>query len=578
MKKSSFGKKLFWTTALGVTLYGGATYAALHNEAFYDTYTTYVPGGEQVLDAIEDAMHDAEFKKNLDAATEWKNTAVSAAGQVQGYAMKAKDTAADLYEYAQDAYAQFTGDKDAPKIPSSDGSIPATTTKRRKFSRRGAIFSNVIETDQDAPVPQFKPVGEPKLDELAATIQTLVKMLNEIGLKGHAKRLADYGSHEVEQLYREYRKVCNDEDRVLKDIKELVNESGALATHVEKHLEEMDAKVLAARERSIDRVQEKKDKIRREFAIEAEEIKKEYQALAIKQLNTQHEEFKVAMAKELEERAVELNRQFMRQVRQKVETERGGKLARVDEVAVRQRLLEQLSYQNAEDLDDSRKAHQLVAAVDALKRAAYAGNQQAFLDELQTLLVISAPASPFADLVERRNDELVQVVARSISETVARHGIDSKAQLEERFANVAAEVRHASLIPEEGSSMISHIISIIMSKLMFKKQGLVPGDDLESRMARAEYYLERENDLESATREVNQLKGWPKHLAADWLDAARRHLEIKQALEVSKRDGIESDGYPSIHTTMVICRLCGHRLCWEACLNFRIFTLLLQQQ
>lgn len=537
MKKSSFGKKLFWTTALGVTLYGGATYAALHNEAFYDTYTTYVPGGEQVLDAIEDAMHDAEFKKNLDAATEWKNTAVSAAGQVQGYAMKAKDTAADLYEYAQDAYAQFTGDKDAPKIPSSDGSIPATTTKRRKFSRRGAIFSNVIETDQDAPVPQFKPVGEPKLDELAATIQTLVKMLNEIGLKGHAKRLADYGSHEVEQLYREYRKVCSDEDRVLKDIKELVNESGALATHVEKHLGEMDAKVLAARERSIDRVQEKKDKIRREFAIEAEEIKKEYQALAIKQLNTQHEEFKVAMAKELEERAVELNRQFMRQIRQKVETERGGKLARVDEVAVRQRLLEQLSYQNAEDLDDSRKAHQLVAAVDALKRAAYAGNQQAFLDELQTLLVISAPASPFADLVERRNDELVQVVARSISETVARHGIDSKAQLEERFANVAAEVRHASLIPEEGSSMISHIISIIMSKLMFKKQGLVPGDDLESRMARAEYYLERENDLESATREVNQLKGWPKHLAADWLDAARRHLEIKQALEVTKGMG-----------------------------------------
>lgn len=533
VKKSSFGKKLFWTTALGVTLYGGATYAALHNEAFYDTYTTYVPGGEQVLDAIEDAMHDAEFKKNLDAATEWKNTAVSAAGQVQGYALKAKNTASDLYEYAQDAYAQFTGDKDAPKIPSSDGSIPVTTT-RRKFSRRGAIFSNVIETDQDAPVPQFKPVGEPKLDELAATIQTLVKMLNDLGLKGHAKRLADYGSHEVEQLYREYRKVCNDEDRVLKDIKELVNESDALVTHVEKHLEEMDAKVMAARERSIDRVQEKKDKIRRDFALEAEEIKKEYQALAIKQLNSQHEEFKVAMEKELKERAVELNRQFMRQVRQQVETERGGKLARVDEVAVRQRLLEQLSYQNAEDLDDSRKAHQLVAAVDALKRAAYAGNQQAFLDELQTLLVISAPASPFADLVERRNDELVQVVARSISETVARHGIDSKAQLEERFAKVADEVRHASLIPEEGSSMISHIISIIMSKLMFKKQGLVPGDDLESRMARAEYYLERENDLESATREVNQLKGWPKHLASDWLDAARRHLEIKQALEVSK--------------------------------------------
>jgi mitofilin len=95
-------------------------------------------------------------------------------------------------------------------------------------------------------------------------------------------------------------------------------------------------------------------------------------------------------------------------------------------------------------------------------------------------------------------------------------------------------VRRAALIPEEDSSMISHLLSIVLSSLMFRKKGLVAGDDVESRLARAEHYLHTEKDLESATREINQLTGWPKRLALDWLDAARRHLEVKQALEVNR--------------------------------------------
>ncbi|KAG1086604.1 hypothetical protein G6F42_020921 [Rhizopus arrhizus] len=82
--------------------------------------------------------------------------------------------------------------------------------------------------------------------------------------------------------------------------------------------------------------------------------------------------------------------------------------------------------------------------------------------------------------------------------------------------------------------MISHLISIVFSSFMFTKKGLVDGDDVESRLARAEYYLNTEKDLESAAREINQLTGWPKRLSMDWLDAARRHLEVKQALEIMR--------------------------------------------
>ncbi|EEB99627.1 hypothetical protein MPER_00660, partial [Moniliophthora perniciosa FA553] len=61
--------------------------------------------------------------------------------------------------------------------------------------------------------------------------------------------------------------------------------------------------------------------------------------------------------------------------------------------------------------------------------------------------------------------------------------------------------------------------------------GLVEGSDVLSVLARAEYHL-NEKDLDSATRELNQLKGSAKALLHDWLEAARRRLEVEQALQV----------------------------------------------
>jgi mitofilin len=41
-----------------------------------------------------------------------------------------------------------------------------------------------------------------------------------------------------------------------------------------------------------------------------------------------------------------------------------------------------------------------------------------------------------------------------------------------------------------------------------------------------------EKDLDSAARELNQLKGAAKALLQDWLRAARERLEVEQALDV----------------------------------------------
>lgn len=507
-------------------VYGGATYAALVNEAFYDTYVTYVPGGEKVLDAIEDAMHDPEFKSKYEKALELKQQAQKGTSRIREFGVSAKETTSDWYEYATEAYAQLTGKSEGPQQPGSGR--PA-----RKTRDRIGLFKDVPIVDQDAAVPEFGITHEAALDELAATVQGLVKMLNESGLKGHAKRLADVAGRDIQLLQAGFKRVRAEQKNVSTSVSELGLAAVETDEHVRQYVQEIEDKIQSVRERSRAKVQAKVSELQGEQRQEAYELERQLTTITQQELAAQREAALQALSQELQERAVEIQRQYVRDVRRQVEEERGGRLARVGEVATRQRFLEQASYKNAEQLDDSRKAHMITLAVDALARAAYAGNKQAFMEELQALLTISAPSSPFADLTERRNDEMVQLVASQISESVALHGISSVAELAERFTTVAAEVRHASLIPEEGSSMVSHLISIVLSKLMFKKEGLVPGEDVEARLARAEYYLEKEHDLESAAREMNQLKGWPKHLSMDWLDAARRHLEVKQALEVS---------------------------------------------
>jgi mitofilin len=86
-------------------------------------------------------------------------------------------------------------------------------------------------------------------------------------------------------------------------------------------------------------------------------------------------------------------------------------------------------------------------------------------------------------------------------------------------------------LPDE-AGVASHASSWLLSKILFRKQGLTAGYDVESILTRAQTYLE-EGDLDAAAREMNGLDGWAKTLSRDWLGEVRKVLEVRQALEVS---------------------------------------------
>ncbi|CAG8546207.1 1911_t:CDS:1, partial [Cetraspora pellucida] len=248
-----------------------------------------------------------------------------------------------------------------------------------------------------------------------------------------------------------------------------------------------------------------------------QQFDQDYQKKLNSELSHQASKYKEELENELVRQAVDMQRRWVKDVMIMVEKERSGRLARLDYINKRLKTLERFCVDNTDNLDASIKVHRLWCALKSLQNAIEQPHRTPFID------LIVAMRRFFS------TDEVVSAVLSTIDDSVAINGVDSISDLSKRFNTVREEVRRASLVPEDGG-VLSHLSSLILSKILFRKHGLVDGNDVEAILARVQYYLNK-NDLDTATRELNQLEGWPKKLANDWITSARNHLEIKQAIE-----------------------------------------------
>jgi mitofilin len=223
-----------------------------------------------------------------------------------------------------------------------------------------------------------------------------------------------------------------------------------------------------------------------------------------------------------------MQRRWLREVQVHVEEERGGRLAKLENLATDLKRLERITLDNAAYLDENLRLHAVWSALRALQTASLdAPVCKPFRNELRILKNIASAAG--------QTDKVTIAAIESLEESDAPDvGVEPLADLVTWFT---PRVSAVALIPDHSSQagpagLLSHLASSVVSVLRFRRRGLVEGDDPLSVMARAEYYLNE--DLDSATRELNQLKGPAKVLLHDWLAAARRRLEVQQALEVRK--------------------------------------------
>ncbi|PPQ92243.1 hypothetical protein CVT25_008925 [Psilocybe cyanescens] len=468
-----------------------------------------------------------------------KKTVVKVEEIAKDTADKAHSEYQDLVKRAEAAISGLSKDGNPPSVitietvleeelPSSknvyDRPLPLGFEPPPGFSRSAPPKPKVTETETKPPVSEPEPVNlplvapvvatasEPIITHLAGTIDNLASFLKS------DPKAAQQAGDVLETAKGDLAALV---DRI-ESVKE--QERVALESKLDEQTREYTLKLMELEMDAQDRLDHQEEGFKQLFEQERASFVQAYREKLEHELKVQTELINERLKEEVIAQGIELQRRWIREIKVRVEQERGGRLAKLDELSANLKRLESIALTNSAHLDENIRVHSLWSAIRALTNSAISSPvRKPFRDELRVLRHITAA----------REDPVVAVILDSLEGTdVPDVGVEPLADLATWFTNeVAPKVSQVALVPDENAGVLSYLASRALSGLRFKRQGLIPGDDVLSVLARAEYYLNEKN-LDSAARELNQLKGPAKVLLHDWLEAARRRLEVQQALEV----------------------------------------------
>ena len=135
-----------------------------------------------------------------------------------------------------------------------------------------------------------------------------------------------------------------------------------------------------------------------------------------------------------------------------------------------------------------------------------------------------------------RNHPFVKAVLFAIPDEALTVGVWTEDNLKERFSKVRRVAKRVAMIDETGGSLFKFFISYLQSFLIYNSVYLkcetdeMEMDELDTfqLLNHANYWLQK-GDLEQCLKFMNQLRGESRKVASDWIDAARLHLETRQA-------------------------------------------------
>lgn len=392
---------------------------------------------------------------------------------------------------------------------------PVKAVAKKEEAKADKKAFKAPEVDEPSRWPPASPIDPLAIQDAAEpVVQDLVRMLNDIITVINHDNANDKYAATIGKAKNELAKVGSK----IRDIKAAVEKDAA--KQVKARIDDFDkaANELVSRIDAAMASQEKQWRI--EFEQEMARLKKSYDEKVQLVLERERHVNETKLQNRLLEQAVELQRQFTADIKQHVEQERDARLGKLEDLSAAVKDLEKLTTGWNDVVDSNLRTQQLHVAVDAVRASLEdAQHPRPFIKELVALKEIAA------------EDAVVDAAIASINPSAYQRGVSTPAELIDRFRRVATEVRKASLLPDD-AGVASHASSYVLSKLLFKKQGLAAGDDVESILTRTQTYLE-EGDLDNAAREMNGLQGWAKTLSRDWLGEVRKVLEVQQALEVS---------------------------------------------
>ncbi|KAI9725859.1 MAG: Formation of crista junctions protein 1 [Chrysothrix sp. TS-e1954] len=551
-KKRRFRRFFLITlTTLGLA-YAGGVYYSLTSDNFHDFFTEYILFGEDAVLYFEEREFKRRFgdraiaTNGLYPQTSGENKVtvsgrsgvsakVSEEGKLPNPPAKPSSSSPPPKSSAPNdglgktdrAMTDTKGTKDSKPTASKPGSKNDSKTR----SEAGPALKTETEKVETKKPDATRPVAEkpppktlPKIDTLSVEnaadpiVQEISKILNDVITVVNADNASDKYSSTMTKAKEAVQKLASD----VASYRTLASgDAEKKVQHSQAELEKQAQELLRRLE------QEQRDqelKWREEYESERERLSRSYDDKVKAELEAAQKISDQKLKNELLEQNVRLTNSFSSSVRDRVETERSARLAKLQELSSSVSELDGLTSQWGEVVDANVKTQHLVVAVEAVRSVLESAERpKPFVHELAAL-------KETAD-----GNSVVNAAIASIHPNAYQRGIPTAAQLVDRFRGVASEVRKASLIPEDAGAA-SHAASFLLSKVLFKKQGLALGDDVESILTRTETLLE-EGNLNDATREMNTLTGWAKVLSKDWLAECRRVLEVRQALDVIAAEG-----------------------------------------
>ena len=548
--------------------FGGSVWASLLNDNFHDFFTEYIPFGEETVLFFEEREFRKRFPNALNPTsrrtvdTSAKITIPSKSGlsstttQPKGSDLSSKSphmsalnaakdvmskapSASDVKERAREQVQTTVEPKDSsveakkaePKKPEPKKEEPrkeakmeqkpptADLTAEHSVSRSSQASEGSTkkgpEVDQPSvytPLTRLDPINIKDADE--PLVQDLVKMLNDIITVVNA----DNGGGKFNTTIAKAKSEISAVGKRIQDLK--AAQKKVADERVSSTRSEFDQAAQDLVRRLETEMSNQEAKWRDEMLEEKQKMSKEYEDRLSGEIGRAKNLLGGQTKNQLLEQAIALKRDFEAGVKARVEAERDGRLGKLSELSNSHKQLEKLTADWNAILEDTLKTQHLQVAVEAVRSSLERSETpRPFIKELAALKELSA------------DDTAVNSAIASIHPSAYQYGVPTNAQLIDRFRRVADEVRKASLLPDD-AGIASHAASLMLSKVMFRKQDPSAGGDVESVLTRTKALLE-EGNLDHAAREMNALNGWAKTLSEDWLSDVRKVLEVRQALDVS---------------------------------------------
>ncbi|KIK55161.1 hypothetical protein GYMLUDRAFT_176071 [Collybiopsis luxurians FD-317 M1] len=550
-----YGEAHHWDT---VTVHSAIDYTVKTATSVKDFVMEKVNGApksvKEAKEVAEKSVHEAKISaiKTIETSKERvKDVAASVKTEVKkeeerltGKAAIAKQQAEQLIEGAGDVVRkaeEALGLK--PGLPVSQSSSPAAPSETDMPATTPAKSgSNVYESPlpmehepppgfsrppppkKEPPPPKYAEIplvapavsalasSEPIITHLAGTIDNLTSFLKtNPEAAGRVSDVLDLAKQDLSSLAERIESAREDERKTLE-------------AKLDEQTREYTIKLLEVEMEAQDKLDNQEEEFRRLFDQRQSQLIQAYRQKLEEELKTQTDLINERLKNEVIAQGIELQRRWIREIKMRVEEERGGRLAKIDELSAQLKRIERVALDNSTYLDENIRIHALWSAVRALSSSALASPvRKPFREELRVVRHIAAA----------REDPVVSAALETLEASeVPDVGIEPFADLATWYTtSVAPKVSNVALVPDQDAGLLSHLASHLLSSFRFKRHGLVEGNDVLSVLSRAEYYL-NEKDLDGAARELNQLKGTAKVMLHDWLEAARRRLEVEQALEV----------------------------------------------